>query len=91
MQFDHLKRRAFITIAGGAAAWPLAACAQQPAMPVIGLLGGGSPESFAPLLASLRQGLQEASVVEGRNTVIEPRWAQGKFDRPPISSSGGQR
>src|SRR5260370_28856146 len=77
--FD-MRRRDFITLLGGAAAWPLAGVAQQAAMPVVGLLGGGSPESFAPLLASLRQGLQEAGVVEGRNTVIEPRWARGEFD-----------
>ena len=55
----------------------------KPCAPLIGLLGGGSPESFAPLLASLRQGLQEAGVVEGRNAVIEPRWARGEFNRLP--------
>jgi ABC-type uncharacterized transport system substrate-binding protein len=79
-----VKRREFITLIGGAAAtWPVAARAQQTAVPVIGLLGGGSPESFAFLLPSLRQGLQEAGVVEGRTTVIEPRWARGESDRLP--------
>jgi putative ABC transport system substrate-binding protein len=81
-----MNRRAFMALLGAAAAapsvlWPLVASAQQPALPVVGLLGGGSPESFAPLLASLRQGLQEAGIVDGRNTVIEPRWARGEFDR----------
>jgi ABC-type uncharacterized transport system substrate-binding protein len=79
-----MKRREFITLLGGAvASLPLAARAQQREMPVIGLLGGGSPESFAFLLPSLRQGLQEAGVVEGRTTVIEPRWARGESDRLP--------
>jgi putative ABC transport system substrate-binding protein len=79
-----VKRREFITLIGGAAAtWPVAARAQQTAVPLIGLLGGGSPESFAFLLPSLRQGLQEAGVVEGRTTVIEPRWARGESDRLP--------
>jgi putative ABC transport system substrate-binding protein len=78
-----MRRRDFITFVGGGAAWPLAARAQQQAIPVIGLLGGGSPESFAPTFAALRQGLQEAGFVEGRNAEIEARWARGQFDRLP--------
>jgi putative tryptophan/tyrosine transport system substrate-binding protein len=78
-----MRRREFISLLGIAAAWPLAARAQQPAPPVIGLLAGGSPESFAPNSAGFRQGLQEGGVVEGRNAVIEPRWARGRFDRLP--------
>jgi putative tryptophan/tyrosine transport system substrate-binding protein len=82
-----IGRRAFILALGGAATasllGPLAARAQQAPMPVIGLLGGGSPESFAPALASLRQGLQDAGVVEGKNATIEPRWARGEYDRLP--------
>jgi putative tryptophan/tyrosine transport system substrate-binding protein len=78
-----MRRREFISLLGIAAAWPLAARAQQPAPPVIGLLAGGSPESFAPNSAGFRQGLQEGGVVEGRNAVIEPRWARGQFDRLP--------
>jgi putative ABC transport system substrate-binding protein len=80
-----MQRRTFMmTLLGGAAAvWPLAAPAQQAPMPIIGLLGGGAPESFTPALAGFRQGLQEGGVVEGRNAVIEPRWARGEFDRLP--------
>jgi putative tryptophan/tyrosine transport system substrate-binding protein len=81
--FEMRRRELLSLLAGAAAAWPLATRAQQPALPVIGLLAGGSPESFAPNFASFRQGLQEAGVIEGRNAAIEPRWARGQFDRLP--------
>jgi putative tryptophan/tyrosine transport system substrate-binding protein len=77
-----VRRREFITIVGGAAAWPLAARAQQP-MPVIGFLALTSPEAFAPEVAAFRRGLGELGYVEGRNLTLEFRWARGGFERLP--------
>jgi hypothetical protein len=78
-----VNRRAFITLLGSTAAWPLAALAQQPTMPVIGYLSLGSRESDSYRLTGLRQGLDETGYVEGRNLTVEHRWAENQIDRLP--------
>jgi ABC-type uncharacterized transport system substrate-binding protein len=79
-----MKRREFITLLGGAAAvWPLGVGAQQPTMPVVGLLRSTTAAPFARLVAELRKGLSEEGLIEGRNVAIEQRWADNQPDRLP--------
>ena len=101
MQFGQLKRREFISLLVGAATRPMAARAQQSALPEIGFMSARSPEDSVSVLASFHNGLKESGFIDGRNVKIEYRWAQGDYDRLPafaaefvsrkVESAGGNR
>src|SRR5258707_15076762 len=83
-----MRRREFISLLGGAAvAWPLAARAQRPAMPVIGVLHGVSATQWTDRMVGFNQGLSEAGFAEGRNVALQHRWAEGQFDRLPAMAA----
>ena len=82
-----MRRRQFITLLGGAAAWPIAAHAQQPMMPVVGFLSGGSPGAFAHFVAAFRRGLADTGYVEHRNVGVEYVWAEGQNNRLPAMAN----
>jgi putative ABC transport system substrate-binding protein len=79
----NIGRREFITLLGGAVAWPLAARAQQPTLPVVGFLAGATPDEYSALIAASLQGLREGGYAEGQNIVVQYGWAEGRYDRLP--------
>jgi putative tryptophan/tyrosine transport system substrate-binding protein len=78
-----MRRREFLSLLGGAAAWPFAVRAQQPGLPVIGFLNSASPDAFAPYVAGFLQGLRDAGYIDGQNVKVEYRWGYGQYDRLP--------
>jgi putative ABC transport system substrate-binding protein len=81
-----VRRREFIIlVGGGAVAWPLMARAQQPTMPVVGFVDGGSLDASAARAAAFRKGLDETGYVEGQNVTVEYHWLEGKYDRSPFA------
>ena len=83
-----MQRREFITLFGGAAvAWPLVARAQQPKMPVVGFLNGGSPEGYAPYVTGFLHGLNESGYVEGKNVTVDYQWAKGQYDHLQVMAA----
>ncbi len=83
-----MRRREFVTLLGGAAAWPLAARAQQPALPVVGFMHGGAEQGQEYAVAAFEQGLAETGYVAGKNVTVEYRWAEGQYDRLPELAAG---
>jgi putative tryptophan/tyrosine transport system substrate-binding protein len=83
-----VRRREFITLLGGATAWPLAARAQQPVMPVIALVNGGAADTQARNATAFRKGLSKTGYVEGQNVIVEYHWLEGHYDRLPALPTG---
>ena len=83
-----MQRREFITLLGGAAVtWPLGARAQQPKMPVVGFLNGGSPDGYAPYVTGFLHGLNETGYVEGKNVTVDYQWAEGQYNHLQVMAA----